>query len=197
MEQKHKNPGRPKGSSTGPARELTHEEIERLTLSTPSLRDRALLWVCLGGGLRVGEACTLTLQCVAVEGSILVQAHKAKGGKSRRVYLAPQAVDHLRAYLAAMPIAAPSSPLFPRKGLGVSLRPNWGCRLLKSLLESSGIPCASSHSLRRTHANTCLRSGANLRIIQAQLGHASLSTTATYLCAGETERAAAVDKIVF
>jgi len=191
------SPGRPTGTCTGSARELKPDEITRLVQVTTSPRDRALVWLCLGAGLRIGEACTLTFRSVGSDGSLVVDASLAKSGKSRRVHLCPQGREALRAYLATMPIAAPSSPLFPRKGSGRSITPNWGVRVIESLLRAANITSASSHSLRRTHANTLRRSGADLTIIQGQLGHSSLATTAVYMSASQVEKTAAVDKIVF
>lgn len=189
--------GRPTGTSTGPAREITPAEIAALTETAPTLRDKALIWLCLGGGLRVGEACTLTHRCVGSDGSILVERSKSKSGKSRRVYLSPQAQTHLRAYLATMPIAAPSSPLFPRPGERSCLRPSDGVRLLARLLRAANATCATSHSLRRTHANTLRRAGVDMVVIQGQLGHSSLATTAAYLSVSCTETASALEKIRF
>jgi integrase/recombinase XerD len=188
--------GRPKGTGTGPARELTPAEIARLTRCAPTARDRALVWLCLGGGLRIGEASSLRLADVASDGSVLVEASRAKSGRSRRVYLAPEARKHLAAWLDERP--ADSGPaLFPGRDRSGGLHPNWAVQHVRGLLMAAGIEGATSHSLRRTHANTLRRQGLDLIVIQGQLGHASLSTTAVYMGASQVERSAAIARVKF
>lgn len=189
--------GRPEGTGTGSARELTPSEIERLTRCTESLRDKALIWLCLGGGLRIGEACSMLIGRVASDGSVLVERSLAKTRKSRRSHLTPQAQKHLQAYLATRPNAAPHEPLFPSRSGGGCMRANWGVRLVDGLLRAAGIQGASSHSLRRSHANTLRRNGVDLTVIQGQLGHHNLNTTAIYMSTSEVERSVAVSRIKF
>lgn len=188
--------GRPKGTGTGKARELTPQEIERLTRCTQNLRDRALIWVAMGAGLRIGECMSMLICHVASDGSVLVERSRAKSRRSRRVHLAPQALRHLRSYLETRPNALPTEPLFPSR-TGACMRANWGVRLVDKLFAQAGIEGASSHSLRRTHANTLRRSGVDIVVIQGQLGHARLDTTAAYLSASEVERSAALSRIKF
>jgi integrase/recombinase XerD len=188
--------GRPRGTGTGPARELTPDEVVRLTRCALSARDRALVWLCLGGGLRIGEACSLRLVDLASDGSVLVEASRAKSQRSRRVYLVPEARKHLAAWLAERPSDAGAALFLGRDRAG-GLHPNWAVQHVQALLRAAGIAGATSHSLRRTHANTLRRHGVDLVVIQGQLGHASLSTTAVYMGASEVERASAVARIRF
>lgn len=188
--------GRPIGTGTGPARELTTPEIERLTKCTSSPRDLALIWLCLGGGLRIGEACSMTRARLGSDGSVLVEASLAKSGRSRRCYLTPQATRHLKVYLDSRKDDT-SEALFPSRSGGGCMTANWGVRLVERLLEEAGIVGASSHSLRRTHANTCRRNGIDITIISSQLGHSSLSTTAMYLSSSAVEKSAALNRIKF
>lgn len=129
--------------------------------------------------------------------AVRVEKSRAKGKESRWCRLAPTAVKHLQAYLATRPDAAPHEALFPSRKGGACMRPNWGVRLVDGLLEAAGIQGASSHSLRRSHANTLRRAGVDLTIIQGQLGHQDLATTAEYLSASEVEAEAALDRIKF
>jgi integrase/recombinase XerD len=189
--------GRPKGTGTGKARELTPEEIERLTAATTNPRDRALLWLCIGGGLRVGESCSLTVGRFGSDGSVLIEKSLAKSGRSRRCYVAPRALEYVRAYLATRSDLHPAAPLFPSRSGGGCMTANWGVRLVARLFEAAGIQGATSHSLRRTHANTLNRSGTNILVIQGQLGHRRLNTTAEYLSVSETERSRALSGVHF
>ena len=191
-----RRPGRPRGTGTGPARELTPDEIARLTKCCGT-RDRALVWLCLGGGLRIGEAASLRLTDVASDGSVLVEASRAKSRRSRRVYLVPEARKHLAAWLAERPTDRASAALFPGRDRSHGLHPNWAVQHVQALLRGAGIEGATSHSLRRSHANTLRRHGVDLVVIQGQLGHSSLATTAVYMGASEVERSAAVSRIRF
>lgn len=189
-----KSVGRPKGTGTGQARELTPDEVERLYKCTLGPRDRALLAVCLGAGLRAGEAVSLLRSHVG-DGWVLVERSRAKSGKSRRCRLTPAARRHLAAWLKTAPAAAPESPLFPSRSGGGCMHPGWAIRLIDGLLSAAGIAGATSHSLRRTHANALRREGIDLTIVQLQLGHSSLATTAIYMRAEQPEHAAALDRI--
>ena len=166
------------GKGTGPARPLTGHEIARLTAAA-SLRDRALVWCCLGGGLRVGEACSLTVGAVDPDGSILIEASKAKSRRSRRVFLSDEALVHMHAWMATLRSHDVGRPLFPsRKGRG---HIKSGSQLVEQLMRRCGICGASSHSLRRTHATGLREQGSDLLIARAQLGHSTIATTELYL----------------
>jgi integrase/recombinase XerD len=188
--------GRPKGTGTGKARELTVPEIERLTAVTTNLRDRALIWICLGAGLRVGEAVTMTVGRVGPD-YVVVEKSRAKGGETRRTFMTPQAIAHVQAYLATRGAPGPNEALFPSRQGGGTMRPNWGVRLVEKLFVHAGIHGATSHSLRRSHANTLRRNGVDIVTIKEQLGHAHLNTTALYLAVTDAERADALKSIVF
>jgi integrase/recombinase XerD len=186
--------GRPKGTGTGKARELTTAEVERLTATTQP-RDRALVWLCLGAGLRVSEACTAKIGHLGSDGSVVIEKWSTKGKATRRCFISPVAITHIEAYLATRPDAGADEPLFPSRQ-GGHFSANWGVHLVDQLFTVAGIKGASSHSLRRTHANALNRVGVNVTIIQGQLGHKHLSTTAVYLNPSETERAQEVARVV-
>lgn len=173
-----KSKSKPTGQGTGAARPLTGHEIARLTAAA-SLRDRAMVWCCLGGGLRIGEACSLDIGSVDPDGSILIMASKAKSRRSRRVYLSDEALFHLRAWLACAENEDRGAPLFPSRKGGTYIRS--GSQLVEQLMIKCGIRGASSHSLRRTHATGLRDQGSDLLIARAQLGHSSIATTEVYL----------------
>ncbi len=148
------------------------------------LRDRALVELLYGAGLRVGEAASLDVRDVDLHrGEVRVMG---KGGKERVVPLPTAARESIGAYLDSR--RAPgilAEPLFP------SLRPRGGRarrlgerdirRILKARARQSGIADrVHPHRLRHSYATHLLDMGADLREIQELLGHASLSTTEKY-----------------
>jgi integrase/recombinase XerD len=180
------------------ARPLLDHEIERLTRGCP-LRDRALVWACLGAGLRASEACDLRCGDVGQDGAVLVR--DGKGGEARIVYLSGQALEAVSQHRVTLEDQGEDSPLFPsrkrRSGRPACMNPTSAVDLIKRLMAERGITNASSHSLRRTHAQALETRGVNPRIIQRQLGHKNLNTTERYLAAYPPGHREAVRRLEF
>lgn len=170
------------------------EDTAKRIAGAETLRDRALLEVMYGAGLRVGEACALDLG--DVEG-LDVRVRHGKGRKERVVPLGEKAREALDCYLAARPVLlrpdrppvhpsmGPSTgnglgaPLFlSRTGLRLGTRQ--AHRITSATAAAAAIPPTHPHALRHSYATHLLGSGADLRSIQELLGHASLKTTARY-----------------
>jgi tyrosine recombinase XerC len=147
-------------------------------------RDRAVLEVLYGAGLRVSECVGLDLSHLRWEADrLLVRVIRGKGGKDRIVPLGRPAAAALRQYLELRPqLVGPKSPA-EAVFLG-----NRGGRLsdrqVRYLVEQRSTEQAhariSPHGLRHSFATHLLASGCDLRTIQSLLGHASLSTTQRY-----------------
>ncbi len=92
----------------------------------------------------------------------------------------------------------PEDPLFAgAKNSRRAMNTTYAIQLLRKMFRDAGVPNASSHSLRRTHANTLRRHGADLMVIKEQLGHSSLATTQRYFGVDPIEAQRAVDKLRF
>jgi site-specific recombinase XerD len=175
----------PKRVRTLPAT-LSGAEIERLLDGSwgpapRDLRDRVLLELLYGCGLRAAEACDLDLGDVRLDaGSVRVTG---KGGHQRVVPLGGAAAAALERYLARgrprLAGAATSSRLL-LSVRGRPLHPSDVRRALARALERAGIAARSPHALRHTFATHLLEGGADLRSIQHLLGHASVGTTQVY-----------------
>jgi len=166
------------------ARPLLDHEIVRLTRGC-SLRDRAICWCCLGAGLRAAETAALRCGDVGNDGAVLVR--DGKGGEPRIVYLSGQALEAVSQHRATLEFTGEDDPLFPsrkkRRGRPAPMNPTSAVDLIKHLMTERGIENASSHSLRRTHAQALEVRGVGIRIIQRQLGHRRIETTVEYLAA--------------
>jgi len=164
------------------ARRLLDREIARLTEGCTA-RDRAIVWCCLGAGLRAAETAAVRLGDLGRDGSLLVRC--GKGGDARLVYLTAQALEAVTQHRATLEAVGDLDPLFPsrkrRKGLLSPMRAGSAVDLINRLMRERGIANASSHSLRRTHAQSLEERGTSMRIIQRQLGHKHLTTTERYL----------------
>jgi integrase/recombinase XerC len=164
-----------------------------------ALRDHALLEVLYGAGLRVSEACGLSLQDVDLQGRVLHVL--GKGRKERLCPLHPAAADVLGRWLVRRPELLGKR----RRGQdaqavflnfrGGRLTPRSVARHLDAYARAAGLQQhVSPHALRHSYATHLLAGGADVRSIQELLGHASLSTTQRYTHVGVELLQAVYDK---
>jgi len=141
-------------------------------------RDQAILELLYGGGLRVSELCGLTGGDLDL-GTGLVRV-LGKGSKERVVPVGDAAVAAVRAYLDLRGAPARGAPLL-LAARGGALHARAVQLMLKKKLALAGLPAdLTPHKLRHACATHLLSNGADLRLVQEQLGHASLSTTQIY-----------------
>ncbi len=145
-------------------------------------RDRALLELLYATGLRVSEAVGLRLDDLDLASRQVRTV--GKGRKERVVPFGRAAQDALKAWLkergALLPEAS-ASPYVFLNARGGRLTDRSVRRVLDRALRAGGVPRrASPHALRHSFATHLLAAGADLRVIQELLGHASLSTTQRY-----------------
>lgn len=161
--------------------------VEAAGAAAPPLgdRDRAMLEVLYGAGLRVSELVGLPLAAVDRRGGWLRVL--GKGRVERLVPLGEPALEALDRYLAdARPRLArgaardPEAVFLTRRGRAMT-RQNFFQRL-RGIARRAGIPSerVSPHVLRHAFATDLLEGGADLRVVQTLLGHADLSTTQIY-----------------
>jgi integrase/recombinase XerD len=165
---------------------LTVAETEAL-LQAPDakkphgLRDRAMLEVLYGSGLRVSELASLKLAEINLDDGFLVC--RGKGGKERIVPLGRSACEAIKSYLAtARPLddADSREELFlSRRGRPFTRQGLW--KLLRQHAAKAGLSeKISPHVLRHTFATHLLERGADLRSVQLMLGHSQITTTQIY-----------------
>ena len=166
---------------------LTEDEVEAL-LAEPDpelpieLRDRAMLEILYGCGLRVSELTQLRVDQVNLrQGVVRVSG---KGGKERLVPLGEEALDWLQQYMngarGELLKGRPSDALFPGNRPTAMTRQTFWHRI-KLYASRVGInKHLSPHTLRHAFATHLLNHGADLRVVQMLLGHSDLSTTQIY-----------------
>ena len=150
-----------------------------------NLRDRAVMLLLYGAGLRISEALSIKKKDAPVGDWLRVIG---KGNKYRDVPLLPIICDGVREYLDLCPYDVnEDAPLFLGKR-GGSLSPRIIQRRIENLRYELGLPSHTTpHALRHAFATHLLSGGADLRAIQQLLGHSSLSTTQRYTDVNETE----------
>ena len=165
---------------------LSEEEvfgiIDSVDLSTwQGLRDRAILEVLYGCGVRVSEAVGLKISCLYFkEGFIRVIG---KGNKERLVPLNDMASDALRAYLdrRPQPDTADEDDLVFLNRFGRSLSRQSMFKMVKMQTLLAGVRKEiSPHTFRHSFATHLVEHGADLRVVQEMLGHESVTTTEIY-----------------
>jgi integrase/recombinase XerD len=176
-------------------RTLAPAEAERLidaaAGTTPrALRDRALVELLYGAGLRVSEAVGLDRRAVDLDERIVRAL--GKGGKERLVPLGRPAVDALRRYVA---MGRPHLDRRHRPELFLNARGGPLTRagaflILRRLADKAGLEPrrVHPHLLRHSFATHLLEGGADLRSVQEMLGHADLSTTELYTHVSDRRR---------
>ncbi len=158
--------------------------INAIDLSLPEgQRNRAIIEIMYSCGLRVSELCTLRLSDLYLdEGFIRVIG---KGGKQRLVPVSSRATAELQSYMAER-VSVDIRPgyedfLFLSFRRGKPLSRITVFHIVKELVAAVGInKNVSPHTFRHSFATHLLEGGANLRAIQAMLGHESISTTEIY-----------------
>ena len=179
---------RPPAAARRLPKALPVDEVLRL-LAVPGddgerpLRDRALLELLYSTGARISEAVGLDLDDVDRDDRTVLL--DGKGGKQRLVPIGRPAVEALEAYLVR------ARPGLARRGRGtpavflnargsrLSRQSAW--QVLKTSAERAGISTAvSPHTLRHSFATHLLEGGADVRVVQELLGHASVTTTQVY-----------------
>jgi integrase/recombinase XerD len=176
-------------------RTLSPGEAERLIEAAAGtaprdLRDRALVELLYGGGLRVSEAVGLERAAVALEDRLVRVV--GKGDKERIVPIGREATEALRRYLArGRPfLDRRSRPELFLNAQGGALTRAGAFLVLRRLAGKAGLEPerVHPHLLRHSFATHLLEGGADLRSVQEMLGHADLATTELYTHVSDRRR---------
>ncbi|MBI2285649.1 tyrosine-type recombinase/integrase [Candidatus Saccharibacteria bacterium] len=170
---------------------LTSEELERLaaqpdTSNVTGLRDRAIIELLFSSGLRISELVNLDRDHINLARREFMV--RGKGQKDRPIFISPEAADWIKGYLDKR--QDNSKPLFIRYSGSkkVDLSGNYHRltarsiqRMISRYAKLAGITKhVSPHTLRHSFATDLLMNGADLRSVQAMLGHSNIATTQIY-----------------
>lgn len=166
---------------------LTVEEIDAMIAAIPpgptALRNRAIIEMTYGCGLRVSELCNLEFSRIDVPNRVALIT--GKGGKERLVPMSDASVEALEAYMeerSAVQVKPGEGNIVFLSVRGSRLTRQMVFIFLRNLAAAAGIrKTISPHTLRHSFATHLLEGGANLRAIQQMLGHESIATTQLYL----------------
>ncbi len=184
---------------------LDEATVHRVIAHERDPRNRAMLTLLYAGGLRVSELCRLTWRDLAPRDDAGQVAVYGKGGKTRVVLLSPatwrelaglrgsgvyeiaqtasaQSGDGIGIEKVQTLSAQSSDPVFPSQKGGGHLDPSQVLRIVKRAAARAGVDVpVSPHWFRHAHASHALERGCPISLVQATLGHATVSTTGRYL----------------
>jgi integrase/recombinase XerC len=186
---------------------VTEPEIASLLATTVAVRERALLGVLLGAGLRVAEVSGLDVSDIVEDqdGETALFVRSGKGRRDRVVPVRPEVDRLLRQYLGATGrYLGEAGPLFVAHDRGAAKRAGkrLSARTMRELVreraDAAGIAAkrVSPHALRHTFAMRALRHGGNVVAVSKLLGHSSIATTQLYVSSlANSELRAAIPKL--
>jgi integrase/recombinase XerD len=166
---------------------LDPEEVAQFFDYVPSLKYRAALMLCYGGGLRISEAVSVKVTDIDSK-RMVIRVEEGKGRKDRYVMLSPRLLAVLRRYYratrqdsVAMVIGSPAEWLFPSWRANRHLTATSLSNACRDASKQSGLTKrVTCHTLRHSFATHLLENGTDTRVIQMLLGHARIDTTARY-----------------
>ncbi len=169
----------PKALDVSDALDVLKESVHFAKSDWQGLRDRAVMSLLYGCGLRISEALSLNFGQTDLESDFL--RIKGKGNKERLVPMLPVVRACVAAYLESVPYTLQKGEALFVGARGERLSPRIIQRNLQKLRAVMGLPdTLTPHALRHSFATHLLAEGTDLRSIQMLLGHASLATTERY-----------------
>ncbi len=191
-----RNPRRPKPLP----RALKASQVNTLlSQGVPDVRGTVVVLLEGQCGLRRAEVAAIRWPTDVDLNDRTILVH-GKGGVERMVYLSEETAGAIRHWLGQR--GSEPGALICAYSSTRHLTPTWLGILVARWMETAGLKTmardgVSGHALRHTAATTMLRSGANIRVVQEAMGHASMSTTARYLRADDDEVRAAMSNLSY
>jgi integrase/recombinase XerC/integrase/recombinase XerD len=156
---------------------LKHSQVMRLLRSIPDKRDRLMIRIIYATGVRVSELCTMNVEDVDFDDQMIRVV--GKGGKVRMVFVDEETLEEI----ADLTGDRLSGPLFSGQGGN-----HISTRTVQLIFKKYAPPGITPHKIRHSYASELYRRSRNLRVVQENLGHASIKTTEVYLHTDVDER---------
>jgi len=159
---------------------MTEMQVEQLFKADLSLKERCVVGLLYGCGLRISEVCNLKITDIDSSNK-RIKVEQGKGGKDRFTLLPPTLLEQLREYFV---VAGK-----PKKYLFTSIQTKTAMHVrsmqveVKKAMEKAGFESGrfTAHTLRHSFATHMLNQGNNIHVIKTLLGHSKLETTMIYL----------------
>jgi integrase/recombinase XerD len=158
---------------------LSPEQVQRFFQAVPGVKNRTVLSVCYGAGLRIAEAVALKVSNIDSARMALHVEH-GKGNQPREALLSPRLLEILRTYYR---IVRPDKEgwLFPSWRTSLHVSQNVVQQACRDAVRESGLAKrVTPHVLRHSFATHLLENGEDIRVIQVLLGHRRIETSARY-----------------
>lgn len=171
------------------AKTLTAQELRQAlgqaALSRHAQRDKAMLNLSHGSGMRVGEIAALRVGDVlnadgSVKNEFRLAAHQTKGAVGRTVFVSERLQKELALYARTLQRKGVADPFFPTQKR-TSFSANSLTQHFIVLYQRAGLDGATSHSGRRTFITSLASQGVSVRVLAALAGHRSIQTTQRYI----------------
>ena len=156
---------------------LKHSQVIRLLRSIPDPRDKLIVRIIYATGVRVSELCSINVEDIDIDDQMI--RVKGKGGKIRMVFVDQETLDDIDLMIADRL----TGPLFYGQQ-GHHISPRTVQHIFKKYAPEGITP----HKIRHSYASELYRRSKNLRVVQENLGHASIKTTEVYLHTDLDER---------
>ena len=157
---------------------LSPQEVFVFLDAIGGVKNRTVLTVCYGAGLRISEAVALRVRDID-SARMLLRVENGKGGKPRFALLSPRLLEILRAYFRM--VRPRGEWLFPSWRWEQHLNAASVQQACRDAVQQTGLSKhVSPHTLRHSFATHLLENGEDIRVIQALLGHERIDTTARY-----------------
>lgn len=163
---------------------MTHEQVGQLLVVAKDNREKMMVKVLYGAGLRVSEMVGMRCKDIRsrkneIEETVWTLTVLGKGGRTETVRITEDLGAELAAWVKGRPL---ESFIFTyANGVGLyAIHTNVIRRALTRMGKAIGVPKITPHWLRHTHASEALRRGANVVLVQRSLRHSSLATTMRY-----------------
>lgn len=171
--------GRPKKPKKVLCETLTEAEIVILINSAKNIREKAFLALLSYSALRNAEFCNLLVKHIDFSNNEIIVIN-GKGAKDRIVYMSSDCMKILIEYIYSFGLSPEDNLFYTTRGRN-KIRPHVVRRTLQRIVKRTKInKKVYPHLLRHSWATNVLNKGANIRTIQAQLGHSNIETTMIY-----------------